>query len=391
MFNILPLQVLAVCPKSLHMVKPTIVLTHRVIHTLLSCERHAGERSMIDTLLIVMQTLSSVEDILSQLYSFRNLLKSPSQSSYSAGAGIEVTNISVLSVSRVVTHTFQSNTAVCQRLKKLWICLYVNSVKVYTHLGDKKHGRSYQKLVSVMNTLQTRLQKLGYDFNLKKKRKITRSDRLYLTGLYLTAIENWKREIIDNVSHKKDLKKVGKWLHSILYSYLLHRDFCGVSSFLSWLYTLLKSVLYPEKCGIAVNNSIFSDDNVKKSISAVASKKSDKQLTQTERQADREETVSRGKNANREESEVWEPPHSSSRNSHHNASRSRVLNPTDSDSQIISKLVKATRQVIGTLGRIIAKVILQQDIHLPSPHRPHLCDALWILTRSVRGKFTTLM
>lgn len=311
-------------PKSLHMVKPAISLTHKLIHTVLSCERHAGEKSVVDSLLILVQTLSSVEHTLVQLYAFRAKLKSSSQSSYSVindAAGVEITNIYALSGIENSADMSESEAAVCQRVGKLWMCLNVNFMKVYKQLVNKKSGKSRQKMIAVMNILQSRLQKLGCDFT-PKKIKIKKSHQLYFSGLYLGAIESWKKEITEIISRGKDTKKVRKHFHSILYAYLLHKNICGVADFLSWLYLLSKSELF---CS------------------------------------------------------------SSTKNHHNSAIARQTASHCDHGSEHVRILMNAVRQLIGTLGRLMAKVVLHREVHIPSPHSPHVCDAMWINTSKSKG------
>ncbi|XP_045608316.2 uncharacterized protein [Procambarus clarkii] len=371
-------RVLAVWPRSLHMVRPTIWLTHQIIHIFLSCERHAGESSMINTILILTQTLSSVESTLTQVYTFRPLLKFGSHLKYSNvedAPGTEGTNIDAVSWKVDTSSCLRSNSAVCMRMKKLWLCLHINSMKVYNRLREKKmETMCYQKSIAALNIIQSRLQKLGHDFS-QKKIKIKEYNRLFLNGIYLGAVENWKSEIIKYISYKRNRKTLCKYFHSIFYTYLLQRDFTGISNFLSWLCSLLSSHLFVIKQCKLSDNIMSSTPKPKKSV------------TQTLPQELQVSLIDRGTimiNSQGTTDEVTgpsagqKPKRYSQQNceSSNSTMKNKITNKKANRPNL--GLICATRQVIGSLGRIMANVILQREVHIPSPHTPHIESFNWL-------------
>ncbi|XP_042207025.1 uncharacterized protein LOC121855908 isoform X2 [Homarus americanus] len=377
-------KVLAVWPRSLHMIRPTLWLTHQIIHTFLSCERHAGESSMIDTLLILTQALSSVESTLAQIYAFRPVLKSSYLLRYSnvdEAPGIEQTNINAISCNTQMDGMFKGDPAVCEKMKNLWMCLYVNSVKVYTRLGEKKFERaSYQKSVAVMNITQCRLQKLGCDFN-QRKVKLKRCNQLYLNGIYHGAIEEWKSEIIQSLTHEKSRKKICQYLHSILYTYLLYRDFIGISNFFSWLYTLLSSDFSVQNQSSHLNG-ICSTPKTDRSIARHSELDLDispikKETIKKGSQEVRD--ISRGSVLRKKSKETSEQEFKSSASKINDSeTRNQESDSSGGEFQLMCNLNSAARRMIGSFGRILAEVFLQRDIHIPSPHTPHLIPPIWI-------------
>ncbi|MPC30106.1 hypothetical protein E2C01_023363 [Portunus trituberculatus] len=191
-------RVLCLWPDSFYMWRPILLLTHRLLHIVLACERHAGERSMVSTLLILSQTVSSLEHSLTQALKLRPVvfLQAPSKArKVHADEDAEAADLVLCSADDVMDKQ-EINSTVSLRMKNIWQCLYGNAKKVYSQLSGKKFDQeSYRKSLLVLNILQNKLQNIGYDFD-QKIMKLGKCRQLYLDGLYLKAIQSWKMEII---------------------------------------------------------------------------------------------------------------------------------------------------------------------------------------------------
>ncbi|XP_069948983.1 uncharacterized protein [Cherax quadricarinatus] len=373
-------RVLAVWPTSLHMVRPTLWLTHQILHIFLSCERHAGESSMINTLLILTQTLTSVENTLTQVYTFKPIVKFPSHLEYSnvdTAAGVEVTNITAISWTAAAGNPLASDSAICTRMKNLWICLHINSMKVYSQLGKKKMEKMcYLKLVSVMNIIQSRLQNFGHSF-CQKKVKLQIFNQLLLNGMHLGAVNNLKSEIIKNLSNKCSRKTLCRYFHSILYTYLLRRDFVGVSDFLHWLCKLLNSYLCTKKLSGLSNSNMSSTLKPKKCEAKVSLPELDLSPVNEERTQTTSQNTVKAAVAHQLSKEASQECQTSSSIRKYSEISAKT-SEKDGEFQPSCNLIYAARQVIGSLGRIMTGVILQHDIHIPSPHHPDIIPSVWL-------------
>lgn len=347
---------------------------------------------MVDTLLILTQALCSVECTLTQVYAFRPVLQFPSQLMYNIvgeAPGIEVTNVTAISSMTFRGGTCKSDPAVCLRMKKLWICLHLNSKKVYLRLGEKKFEQKvYQKLLAVMNIIQSRLQRLGFDLG-KKKVRLDKCDQLYLNGIHLAAVKDWKFKIIKSLSHKRDRRKIGRYFHSVLYAYLLHKDFIGISDFLFWLYNLLKSNICTKNQSSLPNNALSSTPKPKKDshippqevLIDISHIKQETTKTCTQEAAE----ASGGSVIQQTTNQIAEQFESFALFKDDRDTASQKCNHSDGGLQNTSSLIIVVRQVIGSLGRIMAEVILQHDIYIPSPHSPHIIPPIWDHSSKLRG------
>ena len=388
-------QVVCVWPNNFHMMKPTLQLTHRLLHTVLACERHAGERSMVTTLLILTQTLTSLEHSLTHAFTLRPALQPhgpPHDPPHQAetdhiAAGVEVTNIILLSSTIDKKDQDKIDQTVSLRLKKVWQCLHENAKKVYTQLAEKKFDQeSYQKSVLVLNILQSKLQDISCDLS-ERMVRLGKCRHLYLDGLYLKAIQVWKCEIMTCLAKGHGKKLIARDLHSILYAYVVHEGFSGISHFINWLDKLLRSLLCPKK-----QSSLPS--SVKKSTKA----KSDKiklsyeysnQINQSPKMNRIDEAATKeddqGTNVPEMRTLLYKEVNSESR-VYTFPPVERTSNQEHIEVRSVSWVISAAQQVMGSLGRILALETLGFCPDLPPPHKPHVIPPLGTTTTQPQRK-----
>ncbi|XP_063881049.1 uncharacterized protein LOC135111554 isoform X2 [Scylla paramamosain] len=382
-------RVLCLWPDSFYMLRPTLQLTHRLLHSVLACERHAGEKSMVSTLLILSQTLSTLEHSLTQAFKLRPalLLQAPSKARKVLVDGdVEASDLILSSVDDGMDQ-HEINSTVSLRMKNIWQCLYGNAKKVYSQLAGKKFDQeSYQKSLLVLNILQDKLQSIGCDFD-QRIMKLGRCHQLYLDGLYLKAIQSWKLEIIACLIKGHGKKVVCQDLHSILYASFVHEGSLGISRFINWLDDLLRSLLCPKKHSSLLNSPQMS----------ATKDKSDEMELPFEYSKVNQIPKMEGTNeaAAKEDSEeikvsLMRKLLCKEVNCDNRVHTFSPVEETSSQKHIeISRvpwIISAARQVMGSLGRLLALETLGYCPDVPPPHRPHVIPPLWTFTTQPQGK-----
>lgn len=342
---------------------------------------------MADTLLILTQTLTSVCASLSQTFILRPALPvhvQPMPEAFTCFPGVEVTSLPALSY--INDRSSQVEYTVSLKLKRLWLCLYENAKKVYIQHGKKKFDReSYQKSVLVLNIVQSKLQSFDCDLH-QGVARIRRSCRLYLDGLYLKAVQVWKCEVTRCLVEGHGKKKVAQNLHSILYTYLLYEGFSGITSFVDWLSCLLRSFLCPKK-----------QSSLKSNLSKAVTKAGDgiglsfesSKIDQTPKidseykaaiKADRCETqVPAGRYL------FKEGIHGKSRIYTYSSMEQASSQECAVKPKTVLWMIGAVRQVVGSLGRILALEALGCYPDVPAPHKPHAIPPLWTSVTQPQG------
>ncbi|KAK3851166.1 hypothetical protein Pcinc_042165 [Petrolisthes cinctipes] len=419
--------VLSVWPKSLHLVKPTLRLTHKLLHTLLASEKHAGDSSATATLLVLTQTLNALEQTLKEAVCFRPQMRNNPQCPYNhklVYPGLEVTNVGPLcwhqkkcvgigvdsggsgvggggvdggeAVSQKVMKCDDDDSigdiggggggggggvvvvvvgaaSLSLQIKKLWECLYINASKVHMHIrvGGKSHLGTYHKSTAVLNIIQTKLQQLGYNFgDVKKKRlKVKQPQQLYLKGLYLQAIVTWKCEIIVGLTSRSVSKgKLSQYLHSILYAYLSRDDVCGLSEFLVWVYHLVMLVLQSglDSTQLTTTNTV-KYINDKTPAEALYTDENNPNSLYTRQKSD----VNKSCNTTLS-NKLYEFISMFAKC----GSRLKEVSDEKSDLPTLGRknikcVINAVREMIGSLGRKAASDILSLGVDIPPPYKPH--------------------
>ena len=251
--------------------------------------------------------------------------------------------------------------------------------------GKKFDQESYQKSLLVLNILQNKLQNIGCDLE-QKIMKLGKCRQLYLDGLYLKAIQSWKMEIIACLAKGHGKKKVAQDLHSILYASFAHERFLGISGFINWLNDLLRSLLCPKKHSSHLNSL---------QMSATKAKSDKVELpfdyfkgNQTPRVEGTNETTTK------EDSEKIKVSMMKKLceevNCDNGAYTFSPLEGTSSQKHVevisVPWIISATRQVMGSLGRLLALETLGCCPDVPLPHRPHVIPPLWTFTTQLQGR-----
>ncbi|XP_047487869.1 uncharacterized protein LOC125038399 [Penaeus chinensis] len=402
------IRVLELWPSSLHMLKPSLWLTHHILHTLLRCEKHAGEGSMVDTLLILSQTLLSVEDTLSQAYTFKPILAYTKDSLYGVlepAAAIEVTNMKVVIACNDEKSSGKGSSLAIFRMRNLWLCMHMSARKLYLRLQEQKYNEKiYRKAVLILSIVQSGLAKYNYSFH-SKKSGYSGGHKLYLNGIICSAVEEWKTDIIATVFRKGSKKNMGKRLHSILYALLLNHSFSSISSFLLWILGILKSqcfTIYQTQPSHKAHK-LSSTPKPKKKQDKYSPKMNDLDISEIVTSDSKresmlmQETLTQTHDSQKEEKDLKIMAGSNWKNYR----RNYVENARDMDSEnshmneqsrVCHKrqieFILAVRKLIGSLGRVMMAAVLQQDVSIPSPINPHIVRASWMCVEEPIGKGT---
>lgn len=338
---------------------------------------------MASTLFILAQTLTAVQLSLTQTFALWPALALQEQTTPKAAQafpGVEVTNLPVLSDDDVQINQPGENCIISLRMKNLWLCLHENAKKVYTQLGRKKFDREcYQKSVLVLNIVQSKLQDVGCDLHQGTVR-LRRSHHLCLDGLYLKAMLVWKFEVMRYLEEGIGKKSLAQNLHSILYTYLLYEGVSGVTDFLGWLSSLLKSLL-STKNQSSLESSINKD--ITKPSSGIRLSHEPSKVNQTPKMNKGNKATVKNKTEKTQVPAVrklfQERVHTYS-SEERQSSQECATKP-----KTVSCMIRATRQVIGSLGRIMALEILGCHPDVPAPHKPHAIPPLWTVTTQPQG------
>ncbi|XP_064116046.1 uncharacterized protein LOC135221943 isoform X2 [Macrobrachium nipponense] len=334
------------------MVKATVSLGHKIIHTILKYEKYGSEKYMIDTMLVLTQTVSSVEKQLVRVYDLQPVMDTRCDfyGVSQGAASCTVTNVKVLAVNIKDSYVPIIN----HRFKTIWKCLYSNIKNIYVRIQGKYDKNSYQKCVVVISLVQRHLQELGCDISFPKL-KVKQGNSLSINGLYYSAIEVWKNDVNIYIAQGICKKKLSRRLHSMLYAYIFLKDYSGLALFIKWM------------------SSLITHDSVQNYISSShASHSSSKKSLRNERTL------------------YSEPRQSSSLGVENGAgtSHKKPKNPTkpqEAKGEVKNTLYKsyrnvihAVRMVIGSFGRILARLFMKQDVFVSLPHRPHDITPLWL-------------
>lgn len=383
------------------MLKPSLWLTHHILHTLLRCEKHAGEGSMVDTLLILSQTLLSVEDTLSQAYAFKPILaytKDPLYGVLEPAADVEVTNLKAITACADEKSSGRGSSSVIFRMRNLWLCMHMSARKLYIRIQEQKYNEKiYRKAVLILSIVQSSLAKYSNSFH-SKRSGYSGGHKLYLNGIICSAIEEWKTDIIATVFRKGNKKNMGKRLHSILYALLLSYSFSSISSFLLWILGILKTQCFTQpshkvhKLSSTPKPKRKQDKDLPKmndlDISEIVTSDSKKESKLMQ------ETLTQTQDTQKEEKDLRIVAGSNWGNDRRN-----VGNAKDMDSKKLHmheqsrachrrqiEFILAVRKLLGSLGRVMMAAVLQQDVCIPSPNNPHIVRASWMSVEEPKGE-----
>ncbi|XP_066968689.1 ciliogenesis and planar polarity effector 1-like isoform X5 [Macrobrachium rosenbergii] len=346
-------SLLCVWPRSLHMVKATVSLGHKIIHAILKYEKFGSEKYMIDTMLVLTQTVSSVEKQLVMVYDLQPVMDTRCDFygvSHGA-ASCTVTNVKVLAVSTkedsyipIITHRF----------KTIWKCLYSNIKKIYVRIQGKYDKNSYQKCVVVINLVQRSLQELDCDISFPKL-NVKQGNSLSINGLYYSAIGVWKNDVNNYIAQGICKKNLSRRLHSILYAYIFLKDYSGLALFIKWM----SSLITYDSVQNYISSSHASHSSSKKSL------KNERALSSEPRQSS-SLGVENGA----------ETPHKKPKNpTKLHEAKGEMKNIQNKSYR---NVIHAVRILIGSFGRILARLFMKQDVFVPLPHRPHDITPLWL-------------
>nr|XP_027226155.1 uncharacterized protein LOC113818186 [Penaeus vannamei] len=395
------IRVLELWPSSLHMLKPSLWLTHHILHTLLRCEKHAGEGSMVDTLLILSQTLLSVEDTLSQAYAFKPILaytKDPLYGVLEPAADVEVTNLKAITACADEKSSGRGSSSVIFRMRNLWLCMHMSARKLYIRIQEQKYNEKiYRKAVLILSIVQSSLAKYSNSFH-SKRSGYSGGHKLYLNGIICSAIEEWKTDIIATVFWKGNKKNMGKRLHSILYALLLSYSFSSISSFLLWILGILKTQCFTQPSHKV--HKLSSTPKPKRKQDKDLPKMNDLDISEivtsdSKRESKlMQETLTQTQDTQKEEKDLRIVAGSNWGNDRRN-----VGNAKDMDSKKLHmheqsrachrrqiEFILAVRKLLGSLGRVMMAAVLQQDVCIPSPNNPHIVRASWMSVEEPKGK-----
>ncbi|XP_068244543.1 uncharacterized protein [Palaemon carinicauda] len=351
-------SLLCVWPSSLHMVKTTLSLCHRVIHTILKCEKHGNERYMVDTVLVLTQTVSSVEKQLASVYNFQPVMDSRCDfyGVLQGSASCTVTNVKVLAIG---TEKDSYVPVINHRLKTIWKCLYCSIKKIYIRIQKKYVKTTYQKCVAVLNLVQRSLQELECDISFPKL-KVKQGNNLCINGLYYSAIKAWKTDVDIYIAQGSCKKNISRRLHSILYAYIFLKDYRGLALFVEWLSSLVTS-------GSAQNDISSSRASHLLSTKGVNNERTlfcEPRNSTSHKVEDQKE--SSGDIPQKETKNPMELPQ---------AKEEQVKNI---QSKSYRNVIQAVRMLIGSFGRILARMFMKKDVFVPLPHKPHRILPLWL-------------
>lgn len=346
---------------------------------------------MVDTLLILSQTLLSVEDTLSQAYTFKPILAYTKDSLYGVlepAADVEVTNMKAVTACNDEKSSGRGSSMIIFRMRNLWLCMHKSARKLYLRIQEQKYNEKiYRKAVLILSIVQSGLAKYNYSFH-SKSSGYSGGHKLYLNGIICSAIEEWKTDIIGTVFQKGRNKNVGKRLHSILYALLLNYSFSSISSFLLWILGILKTQCF------TIYQTEPSHKAHKLSSTPKPKRKQDKDLPKMN-DLDISEIFTRdSKRENMLMQETMTQTHDSQKDRRNHVESARDMDSKNSHLHEHSKdchkrqveFVLAVRKLIGSLGRVMMAAVLQQDVSIPSPISPHVVRASWMCVEESVGE-----
>ena len=354
-------------PNSNHIVKATLSTCHHIIHAVLKCERHGSERNMIDTLLVLTQTVSAVERQFISASSFQPVTEQRQNCLYNAVQDSQICTVTNIKVLVPVAGRAYYSPVVPHRLKPLWNCIYSNVKRVYLRLQKKKYEKaSYQKCVTVINLVQKKLQELGCDLDYRKVR-VEKGNTLSLSGMHYGAIETWKSDIMTFIYQRHSKKNISKCLHSILYTYIIVNDYSGVASFIKWLYSITTALVTQNHSLLRKCRHKALGSNVEQSALPLGVEQSLSCDTEG-RLVNDKEIVNEPKKKHKKLLSQEKP-----------SSSSTPANQTVTMySKMFKKFVSSVQLLIGSLGLIMARIFLKKDVFIPLPHNPHVVGPLWL-------------